>query len=466
MQEKETLLRIYDAVKPYRPLLAIAMVFMLLVAGLSAAQAYMVKPLLDEIFFNQDRFMLNLVPGLLVLLFVVKGICFYGYNYLLSKVGQSVIRDLRKRIYQHVQSLPLSFFHKTPTGELISRVISDVTLIQGTVSRVLVGVIKDFFQMIGLIFVIFYMNWLLALISMVFLPLLIYPIVRFGTKHRRLSTDNQQTTALVSNILYETITGNRIVKAFCREEYENGRFGAMLDKLFAITMRDVKLSSLAHPLMEVLGGIGIALVMWYGGTQVLNGTATPGTFFSFLTALIMIYEPLKGLSKINSMLQQGIAASVRVFTLLDVKNDIEEKCGAHQLPVIHSGIGFNGVSFSYDANVDVLKNIDLTVKAGEVLAIEDDPARGGREKTRDQVQKRCLAGPVGAKQPHDRAAFHFERNLVDRFQSAKIPCRLVNMQKAHGFVLPNLARRSSKPASRPLGSTKTTAMNISPRKIG
>jgi subfamily B ATP-binding cassette protein MsbA len=242
MREKETLLKIYDAVKPYRPQLAAAMVFMLLVAGLSAGQAYMVKPLLDEIFFKQDRFMLNLVPALLVLLFLVKGISYYGYNYLLNKVGQSVIKDLRNRIYQHVQSLPLAFFHKTPTGELISRVISDVTLIQGAVSRVLISLLKDFFQIVGLVVVIFYMNWLLALISFVFLPLLIYPIVQFGRKHRRLSTMNQQTTALVSNILYETITGNRIVKAFCREDYENSRFSAMLDKLFVIIMKDVRVS--------------------------------------------------------------------------------------------------------------------------------------------------------------------------------------------------------------------------------
>jgi subfamily B ATP-binding cassette protein MsbA len=388
MREKETLLRIFDAVKPYRPLLAASMVCMLLVAGLSAAQAYMVKPLLDEIFFNRDRFMLNLVPGLLVLLFVVKGLSFYGYNYLLSKVGQSIIKDMRNQIYQHVQSLPLAFFHKTPTGELISRVISDVFLIQGTVSRVLVGVIKDFFQMIGLVAVIFYMNWLLALISVIFLPLLLYPIIQFGRKHRSLSINSQQTTALVSNILFETITGNRIVKAFCREEYENRRFAVMLDKLFAITMRDVRLSSLAHPLMEVLGGIGIALVMWYGGTQVLNGTSTPGTFFSFLTALIMIYEPLKGLSKINSMLQQGIAASVRVFTLLDVKNDIEEKKDAVQLPLIRDAIEFKGVSFSYGDNGDVLKDINLTVRAGEVLAIVG-PSGGGKTSLVNLILRFC-----------------------------------------------------------------------------
>lgn len=388
MREKETLLRIYDAVVPYRPQLVAAMVCMLLVAGLSAGQAYMVKPLLDEIFFNQDRFMLNLVPALLVLLFIVKGLSYYGYNYLLNKVGQSVIRDLRNRIYQHIQSLPLAFFHKTPTGELISRVISDVTLIQGAVSRVLVGLLKDFFQMLGLVTIIIYMNWQLALVALVSLPLLIYPIIQFGRKHRRLSTRNQQTTALVSNILYETITGNRIVKAFCREDYENSRFSSMLDKLFSITMKDVRVSSMAHPLMELLGGLGIALVMWYGGTQVLNGVATPGTFFSFLTALIMIYEPVKGLSNVNSTLQQGIAASVRVFTLLDIKNDVREKSDAYPLPTISDGIEFKDVSFSYDTSSEVLKDINLKVKAGEVLAIVG-PSGGGKTSLVNLIPRFC-----------------------------------------------------------------------------
>jgi subfamily B ATP-binding cassette protein MsbA len=145
---------------------------------------------------------------------------------------------------------------------------------------------------------------------------------------------------------------------------------------------------MAHPLMELLGGIGIALVMWYGGTQVLNGTATPGTFFSFLTALIMIYEPVKGLSKINSMLQQGIAASIRVFTLLDIKNDIEEKSDAGQLPVIHDGIAFEGVFFSYDDSGDVLKDIDLTVQAGEVLAIVG-PSGGGKTSLVNLIPRFC-----------------------------------------------------------------------------
>ncbi len=349
--------------------MASAMVCMVIVAVMTAAQAYMVKPMLDEIFFNQDAFMLKIVPLAIVLIFLIQGVFDYSYKYLLEKVGQSVIRDLRNNLYRHIQSLPLSFFNKTPTGELISRIISDVTLIQGAVSNVLVGIIKDTCQIVFLIFVIFYMNWRLALIAMTLLPAIIYPIVNFGRRHRRLSRSNQQTTAQVSNILYETITGTRIVKAFCMEKYEIGRFAETLDRLFGIVMRDTRIGAISRPLMQLLGGIGISLVVWYGGSQVLSGASTPGTFFSFLTALIMIYEPLKGISRVNSILQQGIAAAERVFNVLDVEPDVDEKKDAVELPVVKNQIEFKDVRFQYDAKTEVLKGINLLVKTGEVLAL-------------------------------------------------------------------------------------------------
>ncbi len=369
MNQKRTYMRILGFIKPYRSLLVIAMVCMVMVSLLTAGQAYMLKPLVNEIFFNKDHFMLMVLPPALILLFFVKGIFDYSYKYLLQNVGQSVIRDLRNKLYGHIQSLSLSFFHKTPTGELISRIISDVTLIQGAVSNVLVGILKDTTTVIALIGVIFYLNWRLALISMVLLPIIVYPIVKFGRKHRRLSRKNQQTTAQVSNILYETITGNRIIKAFCTETYEKNRFGAMLDHLFLIIMRDTRIKAVSHPLMEFFAGIGIALVLWYGGNQVLNGVSTPGDFFAFMAALIMVYEPLKGLSKINSALQQGIAATERVFDILDIETDVSEKKEALELPVIRESIGFHNVSFRYDDKTMVINDVDLQVKAGEVLAL-------------------------------------------------------------------------------------------------
>jgi len=369
MEKQGAISRILQYVKPYKSRLAIAMVCMVIVASMAGAQAYMIKPLLDEIFFKQDRTMLTLVPLAILGIFLVKGVFSYIYSYYLVKVGQSVIRDLRNLLYSHIQSLPLSFFLKKPTGELISRILNDVSLIQGAVSNVLVGILKDTCQVIFLIGVIFYQDWRMALIAMVSLPLVVYPIINFGRRHRRLSISNQQTTAQVSNILYETITGNRIVKAFCMEKYEVSRFAKILDKLFAIVMRDTRIGAISRPLMEFLGGIGISLVVWYGGSQVLDGKSTPGTFFSFLTALIMIYEPIKGISAINNSLQQGIAAAERVFDVLDVESDVPEKKDAIELPRVNNAIEFTDVRFQYDEDTEVLKGINLKVKAGEILAV-------------------------------------------------------------------------------------------------
>jgi subfamily B ATP-binding cassette protein MsbA len=369
MNKQNTIPRILKYVKPYKGQLAIAMVCMVVVASMAGAQAYMVKPMLDEIFVKQDRQMLKLIPLIIMGIFLVKGLFSYSYKFLLEKVGQSVIKDLRNKLYEHIQSLPLSYFHKTPTGELISRIISDVNLIQGAVSNVLVGILKDTCQVFFLIGVIFYQDWRMASVAMISLPLVVYPIIIFGRRHRRLSISSQETTAQISNILYETITGNRIVKAFCMEKYEIGRFAETLEKLFTIVLRNTRIGAISSPLMEILGGIGVCLVVLYGGSQVIAGESTPGTFFSFLFALIMIYEPIKGVSKINNALQQGIAAAERVFQILDMVPDVAEKEEAAKLAPIREYIEFKDVAFQYDEDTKVLNDINLKVRAGEVLAL-------------------------------------------------------------------------------------------------
>ncbi len=369
LTEKQTIRRILASVRPYRSMLILSMVSMALVAALSATQAWMVKPLLDKIFFEQDKDTLNLLPLALVLIFLAKGFFYYIYTVSLEKVGQGVIRDLRERVFSHLHALPIAFFHQTPTGELISRVISDVTLIQTAVAQTLVGIVKDLLQALSLIGVIFYMNWQLASMSMIFLPLAVIPIVIFGRLHRLYSNQSQQTMAAISNILHETIAGNRIVKAFCMENYEAGRFSRSVRRLFNIYVNDAKVRNFSHAMMELLGGIFVAFVIWYGGYQVLKGNSTPGTFFAFLTALVMIYEPIKSLSRVNSTIQQGIAAAIRVFKILDTPVEIKDRPGADTLAPLRQTIEFRGVSFSYDGRGKVLDNINLTVRRGECLAL-------------------------------------------------------------------------------------------------
>ncbi|HIQ37528.1 MAG TPA: ABC transporter ATP-binding protein, partial [Desulfocapsa sulfexigens] len=300
MSNKIIFSRLYKILLPYKYQFMIAMFAALVVAGLSGAQAYMVKPLLDKIFFEKNTYFLAVLPFALVVLFAVKAF-FYGLNfYLLEKIGQTVIRDMRSKVFQHIHLQSLSFFHKTPTGELISRVISDIHYMQGAVSTVVVGLLRDFLQVIFLLIVIFVMNWKLAMLSLIFLPAAAVPIVKFGRFFRRISTRMQEETAEVSNIIHESITGAPVVKAFTMEEYESKRFSVQIGRLFDTIMEDARYRRIQHPLMEVIGGIGMALIIWFGGKDVIAGNSTPGTFFSFLTALVMIYEPIKAVSKINS----------------------------------------------------------------------------------------------------------------------------------------------------------------------
>ncbi len=369
MSNKIVLKRLYQLIKPYKYLFIIAMFAALAVAGLSALQAYMVKPLLDKIFVEKDSYFLAILPIALVLLFAVKAF-FYGVNYfLLEKIGQTVMRDMRSKVFDHVHLQSLSFFHKTPTGELISRVISDINFMQSAISTVIVGLLRDFLQAVFLLIVIFSMDWKLALLSIIFIPAAAVPIVKFGRAFRRISTTMQEQIADVSNTMHESITGAPVVKAFTMEEYESKRFSTQVNLLFKTMMEKAKYKCIQHPLMEVIGGIGMALIIWFGGKQVIAGHSTPGTFFSFLTALIMIYEPIKAVSKINATIQEGLAAAVRVFHLLDQKPSITSTPDSIELAPFQKEIALRNLDFSYDGKTPVLIDINLVVPAGEILAI-------------------------------------------------------------------------------------------------
>lgn len=369
MTNKEILGRLYQTLKPYRSKLVVSMIAMISVALCTGAQTYMVKDLLDKIFIEKNELYLYSLTIIIVFVFGFKGIFYYIYHYLLEQVGLSVIKDYRSKIFRHIHVQPLSFFHSYPTGTLISRVVSDVTLMQQAVSSALVGVLRDFFSVVVLMGVVFYLNWKLALFCFAVLPFAAFPIVRFAKVFRRLSTKAQEETANVSNMLYETITGNRIVKAFNMEEYENDRYNTQLKTLLDITIQDAKFRCLQHPLMEFIGGIAIALFIWFGGKLVINGAMTPGEFFALMTSLIVAYDPIKRIGKVNSTVQQGLAAATRVFSILDTIPAISDKPGAADLPPFGKTISFTNVGFLYEDKTEALANINLSVPVGQTLAI-------------------------------------------------------------------------------------------------
>src|SRR4030042_4602290 len=280
--------RLIELIKPYWSKLTIAMICMVFVSLLEGGQAYLVKPALDEVFINKDAKKLFLLPFVIVILFLAKGIFNYVQAYLMNFVGLRVVANLREKLYNHLQTLSLSFFTKTSTGTLISRITNDVNLIQGAVSNTIAGILKDAFTIFSLLGVIFYQSWKLGIIALIIFPFGIIPIIGLGKRMRKFARKGQQRYGFITTFLHETITGSRVVKGFNMEEYEKRRFAEENDRLFRTFLKRVRIRALSHPLMELLGGIAAAIIIWVGGYMIMGGELTPGPFLSFLAAFFML----------------------------------------------------------------------------------------------------------------------------------------------------------------------------------
>jgi subfamily B ATP-binding cassette protein MsbA len=367
-QQRDIYRRLLQLVKPHWHRLAIAMVCMVGVAICTAALPYLVQPVLDDIFIKKKAEILKFLSVVVFLVFTVKAFTEWGHAYLMSYVGQRIVAHLRQQLYDHLQRLPLSFFDRMPTGLLMSRVTNDVNLVQGAVSNAITGLLKDPLTLVGLLAVMFARDWQLSLIAMVVLPFAFFPVVKFGRMLRRISTKSQESMGDISVILHETISGSRIVKAFGMEEYEKERFNRENIRYFRYLMKSVMVRALSSPMMEFLGGIAIVFVILYGGYRVIQGVSTPGEFFSFLGALLLLYEPIKRLSRINNVVQEGIAAATRIYDVLDTSPVIQDEPDAIHLPPIQRELELLNIQFRYE-NEPVLKDINLKVTAGEVIAI-------------------------------------------------------------------------------------------------
>ena len=367
--------RLLSFLKPYWVKLAFAMAFMSLVGGTDGLTAYLVKPVMDKIFFERNGKLLILIPFGVMLLYLARGIFDYLQAYLMGFVGQKIITDIRNLVFKRLQLQPLAFFDKTPTGLIISRITNDISLIQGAVADSFTAILKDAFTIITLVFVVFYRDWKLAIIAFIVLPFATYPIIAFGRRLRKISVQNQKAMAKLTSFLHETITAQRIVKAFTMESYEGGKFNDENENLFRIVVRRYKVKALSSPVMEVLGGIAVAFIIWYGGGAVISGRSTPGNFFSFTTALLLLYEPIKRLNKENHNIQQGLAAAQRVFEVIDRVPEVGDKPGAIEIADVKGMIDFIDVSFKYEDKM-VLKHINLRIARNETVALVGESGVG------------------------------------------------------------------------------------------
>jgi subfamily B ATP-binding cassette protein MsbA len=342
---------------------------MLVVAMSTSATAYLVKPALDEIFISKDEEMLMLLPPIFVLLIMVKGFFRFMQNYQMRMAGLKVLEELRNELQSKMIRLPMSYFEEAKTGNLMSYVINDVTAIRNSLPS-FVMLVRQVLTMLGLIGVVIWQDAYLAGWAILVMPIAVFPFYFFGRKLRKIGRRTQKTLADIAVILQEMLSGIRVVKAFAAEAVEEKSFRKENARLVDIAKKEVLYGEMSSPIMELVGALGIGLVVWYGGSRVIAGESTPGTFFSFMTAILLLYDPIKKLNNANQAIQRALAGAERVFAMLDAPDVSVEKGGSLPFPERFSSLKMDGLSFSYSTDgPPALDGINMDVRAGSTVAL-------------------------------------------------------------------------------------------------
>ena len=362
--------RILSYTKPYLGLIVLGMILAFVVSAMNGVSAWLVKPVLDDIFLEKKMGMLKLLPVAIILIYIVKGSAGYAQSYIMRSVGQRLITRLRYELYEHINRMSMSFFERVPSAVLMARITNDVNNLSIVSSTVVADFVRQVSTLIALLVVLIWRDYRLSMISILAVPLTAVPIAKIGGRLRRLSRKRQEKIAEINTLLQETFTGTKIVKAFCMEEVENKRFQKLNRRLYHLIMKSVRADEITTPLMEFIGSVGLATVIWYGGYQVLMGQTTPGAFFSFMAALLMMYRPINKLTKMNNVVQEAMASAERVFSILDTPQQIEDSKNAIEFKGLKKKIEFRNVSFQYDSNDGlVLRDINLEIIKGRTVAL-------------------------------------------------------------------------------------------------
>ena len=360
-------------IKKHYTKLFFALFCMVVVSASTAIHAWIMQPVLDDIFLKKNAQMLMILPLAILVISIAKGFASYFQSILMNFIGFRIVADVQLEMFRSIMKCDLSFFNETNSGTLVSRFIADVGSLTRGVHNVLTNIIKDLLTIIFLVVVMFYHDWKLALMAFIVFPISIFPIVRIGKRIRKISTQTQVGFGDLTSKLSQVFSGIKTIKSFNSQKFEEKRVNISIERIFELTFKSNKVSSIARPLMETLGGIAIASVIWVGGKQVITGETTPGTFFSFMTALLMAYQPVKSLASLNSTLQTAMASAQRVFSIIDITPGIK----ATDVVPIESitktkekNITFKNVSFKYlNSKSDILKNCSFKIPHSKKVAL-------------------------------------------------------------------------------------------------
>jgi subfamily B ATP-binding cassette protein MsbA len=354
---------------PYKARLALAVLGMIVVAPCGAASAWLVKQAVDEVLINKDAMALKFVTIAIVVLMTAKGVFRFMQNYYMNTSGLLAINDLRNDLYGKIMYLPMEYFNESQVGMLMSRVLNDVGLIRNSLPS-MVMLTREFFTVIGLAFYVFYLDWKLAFWGTLVLPAALYPFIYYSKRMRKLGRRTQSRVSDVSVRLQEGLSGIKVIKGFAKEVGEISRFRDENALLVESTNKQILASEQSSRVMETVGSFAAGLVLWYGGHRVIAGDLTTGALLSFLTALALLYDPIKRMNAANIDIQMALTGAERVFEILDHADAISEKGGAVEVNEPFQAVAFEAVRFSYPGTSrPALDGIDLLVKAGERVAI-------------------------------------------------------------------------------------------------
>jgi ATP-binding cassette, subfamily B, bacterial MsbA len=395
--------RLLGFLRPYGLRFSAAVILMAVVGACEAVTALLIRPVFDSVlvpaaqsariflfqlpFYHRAVYLQDLLPSrihntwtvvavAIIAVTLAKGLAEYFATYFINFIGHSVVRDLRDKVYAKIIQQSLAFFARNPTGRLMSAITSDIDKIQNAVSQVSADFLKQVFTLVGLLGVLFYVDWKLALVSLVLVPLVVFPSANIGRRIRVSSRSSQDKMAELNSVLQETFTGIRVVKAFVMELFEVTKFKAATQRLLKMNLRWVRAQAATSPIMELLGAVTIAVLLLYERNEILHRAQTTGGFAAFLYALIKMYEPIKRLTGVNNAYQQAVGASEQVFKYLDVPSEVAERPGAVELPVLQREIVFEGVDFDYGDGVPLLRDVNLRIRKGEVVAIVGSSGAG------------------------------------------------------------------------------------------
>ncbi|SFE64289.1 lipid A export permease/ATP-binding protein MsbA [Succiniclasticum ruminis] len=387
--------RILSYIKPYLHILSIALLCTMLAAAGNLYLPWIFRDMIDKVLNAKDYYMLNVISASIVVIFLLRGIFLYGQNYLMSYVGQHVIIDIRSEVFRKLQRLSMSFYDKNKTGTIMSYVTNDVNALQGAMVDNTIELVTEGIILIGSVCAMVYLDWKLTLFTILTFPVVLYFMNYFGKKIRRSGGQIQEATADITSVLQESVSSARVVKSFVREQYEIERFERENEANLKANLKNAKYMATLTPTIEFVAALGVTLILWYGGNNVIAGETTAGSLVAFLAYAVNISNPIKRITRVSGNIQRALAAAQRVFDVLDLREEVQDLPDAKALPAVTGNVSFEHVTFSYNAGDEILHDLSFTAKPGQAIGLVG-PSGAGKSTVASLLPRfyDCDAGTI------------------------------------------------------------------------